>query len=167
VVSGFPLVLDWSGGSAAPRPWLFLEDAKHRVHYVDMGPNFDLSKYEKADQRFDKFLVDDTLLLEWPLKKGAKFCDEEGKNRDDRMYCWFVSGAEKRRLEKINGMPAEELEVYELRYTSNPDDTTMELVPGVGIIRYRYHHHGTVADTELQLVEFHRAEPAGEQGTKP
>jgi hypothetical protein len=45
-----------------------------------------------------------------------------------------------------------------LRYITNPDDTEIELAPGTGIISYQYHHHGTVADTSLTLVEFH-AEP--------
>jgi hypothetical protein len=167
IVTGFPEDLDWSTGSAEPRPWLFLEDSKHQVHYIDMGPNFDLSKYEKGDASFDKFLVDDTLLFQWPLKKGAKFCDEEGKNRDDMMYCWFVSDAKKKKLETVNGAPAREVEVFELRYVSNPDDTTMEFVPNIGMISYRYHHHGTVADTELQLVEFHPADDVEKQGAKP
>jgi len=167
VVTGFPRDLDWSAGKADPKPWLFLEDAKHQVHYVDMGPDFDVSKYEKGNASFEKFLVDDTLLFQWPLKNGAKFCDEEGKNRDDMMYCWFVADVKKKKLQNINGAPANAVDVFELRYVSNPDDTTMELVPGVGMISYRYHHHGTVADTNLQLVEFHPAEGAETQGTKP
>ena len=71
-------------------------------------------------------------------------------------------------MEKLNGVSAEERAVFELRYVSNPDDTSMELAQGIGLISYRYHHHGTVADTELQLVEFHPAsEQANEGGTKP
>jgi len=167
VVTGFPQDLDWSTGKVEPKPWLFLEDTKHQVHYLDMGPDFDLSKYEKGNASFEKFLVDETLLFQWPLKKGAKFCDEEGKNRDDMMYCWFVAEAKKKKLENINGAPANEVDVFELKYTSNPDDTTMELVPGVGMVSYRYHHHGTIADTDLQLVEFHPADDAEGQGTKP
>ena len=83
------------------------------------------------------------------------------------MYCWLVTGAKKKKLENVNGAPAHEVDVFEMRYASNPDDTTMELVPGMGMISYRYHHHGTVADTDLQLVEFHPAEAAETQGTKP
>jgi len=168
VVTGFPADLDWSGGAAQPKQWLFLEDAKHRMHYVDLGPSFDLSGYEKGDQKFDKFLVDDTWLLEWPMKTGAKFCDTENRKREDSMYCWFVAGQEKRKLDTVKGAPVEEQDVYQLRYMTNPDDTSMEWVAGVGLVRYQYHHHGSVADTELQLVEFHpgAARPDG-QGTKP
>ena len=168
VVTGFPADLDWSGGTAQPKQWLILEDAKQRVHYVDLGPGFDLTKYEKGNASFDKFLVDDALLFEWPLKKGAKFCDADSKKRDDNMYCWYVADEEKKKLENVNGVSAEERALFELRYVSNPDDTSMELAQGIGLISYRYHHHGTVADTELQLVEFHPAsEHANEGGTKP
>lgn len=168
VVSGFPADLDWSGGSADPKPWLFLEDEKHQVHYVDLGPDFDLSKYEKGNQDFDKFLVEDTLLLEWPLKKGAKFCNAEDKKREDMMYCWFVAGVGKRKLDTVKGAPAEEQDVFELKYMSNPDDTSMEWVAGIGLVSYQYHHHGSVADTELQLVEFHPASGSTEgPATKP
>jgi len=168
VVTGFPGDLDWSGGTTEPKPWLILEDAKHQVHYVNMGPNFDLAKYEKGNESFDKFLVDDALLFEWPLKVGAKFCDAESKNRDDGMYCWQVTKEERKKLDKVNGVSPQERTVFELRYVTNPDDTSMELAQGIGILRYRYHHHGTVADTELQLVEFHPAgEKANEEGSKP
>jgi hypothetical protein len=169
VVTGFPADLDWSGGEAEPKQWLFLEDAKHGVHYLEMGPDFDLAKYEKGNQSFDKFLVPDALLFEWPLKKGAKFCgDEDQKKREDNMYCWFVTRAEKRKLDNVKGAPAGEQEVFELKYMSNPDDTTMEWVAGIGLVAYQYHHHGSVADTELQLVEFHPVAESGEgSGTKP
>jgi hypothetical protein len=168
VVTGFPADLDWSGGTAEPKQWLFLQDAKHQVHYVNMGPDFDLSKYERGNESFDKFLVGDTLLFEWPLKKSAKFCDAEDKKREDNMYCWIVAGAEKRKLDTVKGAPAGEQEVFALKYMTNPDDTTMEWVAGIGLVSYQYHHHGSVADTELQLVEFHSAEQStGEQRTKP
>ena len=168
VVTGFPADLDWSAGSAQPKQWLILEDAKRQVHYVDLGPGFDLVKYEKGNESFDKFLVEDTLLFEWPLKPGAKFCDAESKKRDDSMYCWYVAREEKRKLSNVNGVSAEERSVFELRNVTNPDDTTMELVAGIGIVSYKYHHHGTVADTELQLVEFHPAsDNANDRGTKP
>jgi hypothetical protein len=168
VIAGFPADLDWSGGAAEPKQWLFLEDEHHRVHYVDLGPTFDLSTYEKGNQSFDKFLVADTLLFEWPLKKGAKFCNVEDKKKEDLMYCWVVAGEDKRKLDTVKGAPAETLDVFELKYVSNPDDTRMELVSGIGLVSYQYHHHGSVADTELQLVEFHpAAESTGEQGTKP
>ena len=36
VVSGFPADLDWSGGTAEPKPWLIVEDEQHRVYYENL-----------------------------------------------------------------------------------------------------------------------------------
>lgn len=168
IVTGFPADLDWSGGTSEPKPWLFIEDSKHRVFYENLGPDYDLSKLTGDDHVFDKFMVDDNIFFQWPLQQGAKFCDAEAKKREDSMYCWFVAEVTTKKLRGVNGATPDNQPVFQLQYLTLPDDTTMELVPGVGLVSYQYHHHGTVADTELQLVEFHPAqEAANVQGSKP
>ncbi len=168
IVNGFPADLDWSAGSTEPKPWLIIEDEKHQVYYENLGPDFDLSKFDSGDAVFDKFLVEDNFFFQWPLHKGAKFCDAVSKKREDNMYCWVVAEEETKKLGAVKGASNEEQTVYHMQYLSLPDDTKMELVPGLGLLSYQYHHHGSVADTSLQLVEFHPA-PAGseEQGSKP
>jgi len=166
VVTGFPADLDWSAGTTEPKPWLILETEKHQVYYLNLGPDFDLAKLNGDDQVFDKFLVVDNLLFEWPLKQDAKFCDDDAKKRDDGMYCWVVARAKKEKLESIKGAPTEEQSVFQMEYRTLPDDTTIELAPGVGLVSYQYHHHGTVADTELLLAEFHPA-PANADAQGP
>ena len=167
VVSGFPADLDWSAGTTEPKPWLILETEKHQIYYENLGPGFDQAKLNGDDHVFDKFMVVDNFLFEWPLKQDAKFCDEEAKKREDGMYCWVVAQSRKRKLDAVRGAPVDEQPVFQMEYRTLPDDTTMELVPGVGLLSYQYHHHGTVADTELQLVEFHPAPASAEvQGPK-
>jgi hypothetical protein len=74
-------------------------------------------------------------------------------------------------LSGIAGLPHEmpqEVDSYSLAYRTLPDDTKIDFVPGVGIVTYEYHHHGTVADTEVKLVEFHRTDerqPNAERAT--
>jgi hypothetical protein len=168
IVTGFPADLDWSAGATEPKPWLILEDEKHKVYYENLGPDFDLSKIEAGDQALDKFLVADNFFFQWPLSNGAKFCDAEAKNREDNVYCWVVAGATMKKLDTVKGAPGEEVAVYRMEYRSLPDDTAMELVPGLGVLSYAYHHHGSVADTELRLVEFHPApESSDVEGPKP
>jgi hypothetical protein len=60
-------------------------------------------------------------------------------------------------LNDIKGLPPRSAEVFLLQYITNPDGTEMEVSPGIGILSYQYHHHGTVAETSLTLVEFHPA----------
>jgi hypothetical protein len=157
VVTGFPADLDWSAGTTEPKPWLILEDEKHQVYYENLSPDFDLSKLNGDEHVFDKFLVEDNLFFQRPLRQGAKFCDEEAKKRDDNMYCWVVAEVAKKKLQSVKGAPVDDQAVFQMQYRTLPDDTTMELVLGVGLLSYEYHHHGSVADTELQLVEFHPA----------
>jgi hypothetical protein len=53
-----------------------------------------------------------------------------------------------------------------LRYATNPDDTEMEVSPGIGVLSYEYHHHGTVANASLTLVEFHSGNEAPRPETR-
>lgn len=165
VISGFPADLDWSGGTTEPKPWLIVEDSEHHVYYENLGPDYDLSRLNGDEHVFDKFLVDDNLFFQWPLHEGAKFCDQEAKKREDGMYCWVVARSVRKKLDAVKGSDAEEQQVFQMEYRTLPDDTTIELLPGIGVVSYEYHHHGTVADTELHLVEFHPApESASAQG---
>jgi hypothetical protein len=168
IVTGFPADLDWAAGASEPKPWLILENENHQIFYENLGPDYDLSKLEGDDHVFDRFMVEDNYFLQWPLHQGAKFCGEEAEKRDDGMYCWVVAAATTKKLEPVKGMPGGDQSVFQLQYRTLPDDTTVEVIPGIGLLSYQYHHHGTVADTELQLVEFHPApESSRVQGTKP
>ena len=89
------------------------------------------------------------------------------------MYCWVVEQSATRKLDSVKGAPAGKQPVFALHFRTLPDDTTAEVVPGLGILSYQYHHHGSVADTELQLVEFHPRQKVHDvpshdvQGPKP
>jgi hypothetical protein len=168
IVRGFPADLDWSAGTTEPKPWLIVETENHQIYYENLGPGFDLSKFDGDDHVFDKFMVDDNFFFQWPLHQGAKFCDDESKKRDDGRYCWVVTGTGTKKMDSVQGAPGNELPVFQLQYRTLSDESTMEVAPGLGLLSYQYHHHGTVADSELQLVEFHTApENCGGQGAQP
>jgi hypothetical protein len=157
ILSGFPRDLDWATGEVAAMPWLLIETKRHEVFLDSLPPDFDYAKVEKDAVPLDKFLSEDNLLFRWPLKKGMKFGDAESVRRDDDHYCWVVATQETKKLSEIKGLPSHSAEVFLLQYITNPDDTEMEIAPGIGILSYQYHHHGTVAETSLTLVEFHPA----------
>jgi len=168
VLSGFPRDLDWATGEVAAMPWLLIETSRHEVFFNSLPPDFNYAKLEKDAASLDKFLSEDNLLFRWPLKQGMKFGDAESLRRDDAQYCWVVATQETKKLADIKGLPARSIEVSTLRFTTNPDDTEMELSHGIGILSYQYHHHGTVAETSLTLVEFHPAQPPpATPGAKP
>ncbi len=155
VLSGFPRDLDWANAEVAPMPWLLIETARHEIYLDSLPPDFDYAKLEQNAAALEKLLSEDNLLFRWPLKKGLKFGDAESLRREDGHYCWVVTGQQEKDLRGIQGLSPHAAEVFVLRYATNPDDTEYELSPGIGILSYQYHHHGTVADTSLTLVEFH------------
>lgn len=55
------------------------------------------------------------------------------------------------------GLTPRRAEVSVLRFVINPEDTAIELVSGIGILSYEDHHHGSTADTSVDLLEFHPA----------
>jgi len=156
VINGFPSDLNWSDGNAKPGDSLLIRSGQDDYYLI--GPDSaqqSIKTLEDSNASLDGLLSDDDLFLRLPLKQGAKFCDPESMARDDGMYCSFVSSVDSVSLKDVKGAPHQTREAYEIRYATNPDDITFRLVPGVGIVSYDYHHHGTVADTELKLVEFH------------
>jgi len=155
ILSGFPRDLDWATGEVAAMPWLLIETKRHEVFLNSLPPDFDYAKLEKDSVSLDKLLAEDNLLFRWPLKKGMKFGDAESVRRDDDHYCWVVTSHETKKLGEIKALPSLSVEVFLLQYITNPDDTEMELSPGIGILSYQYHHHGTVAETSVTLAEFH------------
>jgi hypothetical protein len=164
VLSGFPRDLDWASAEVEPMPWLLIETKRHEIYLDSLPPDFDYAKLQKDAASLDKFLAEDNLLFRWPLKKGQKFGDAESLRREDGEYCWVVMDQQKKNLGDIKGLASQAAEVFLLRYATNPDDTQYEISPGIGFLSYEYHHHGTVADTSLTLVEFH---PADKSATTP
>jgi hypothetical protein len=71
------------------------------------------------------------------------------------MYCWVVGSPHPAALGGVKGVAPGSRVAFEVEFRTNPDDEEFEFVSGVGITRYEYHHHGTIADTELRLAEFH------------
>ncbi|HET6929498.1 MAG TPA: hypothetical protein VFI45_04200 [Candidatus Acidoferrum sp.] len=168
VLSGFPRDLDWATGEVAAMPWLLIETKRHDVFLNSLPPDFDYAKLDKDASALDKLLAEDNLLFRWPLKRGMKFGDAESLRRDDALYCWVVASQETKKIGEIKGLASRPAEVSVLRFTTNPDDTEIELAPGIGILSYHYHHHGTVAETNLSLVEFHPGQPPTDtSGVKP
>ena len=168
VLSGFPRDLDWATGEVSAMPWLLIETKRHEVFLDSLPPDFDYAKLDKDAAALDKLLSEDNLLFRWPLKQGMKFGDAESVRRDDAQYCWVVATQETKKFVEIKGLPARSAEVFLLEYITNPDDTQMEISPGIGILSYQYHHHGTVAETSITLVEFHPAQPPpAAPGAKP
>jgi len=90
--------------------------------------------------------------LVFPLAKGMRWGGDT--DREDNNYCWYVQG---KKLEsvRVEGYPARHpADVWTITYRTNPDHQTMDIEAGLGITRYVYAHHGTVASADVRLVSF-------------
>ncbi len=75
------------------------------------------------------------------------------------MYCWNVGEGKQFEAKSIVGLDiSTELWEYPVINQTMPDVSLIYFVPGVGISRYIYSHHGTVSDVDVQLVEYYSGE---------
>ena len=163
VVSGFPGDLNWSEGDAQPQLSMLIETDDSKF-YLNSEWNTQAVKDQLDNPKYPlrELVETDDWFLQLPLVEGKKFCDEQAMARDDGEYCWVAGPPHPADLHGVKGVAAPGARnAYELRYATNPDDTEIEFVEGIGITSYEYHHHGTVAETDVHLIEFHPAESAG------
>ncbi len=160
VINGFPADLDWSDGSPERKDSLIVQEDENKFYLVNFADAQNaMREVQDPGKSLGEIVSDDDLILDFPLAKGKKFgCDAEAMQREDSEYCWMVDSAHQTSLNDVKGITHERRTAYTLRYVTNPDDTTLDFVLGIGTTAYQYHHHGTEADTELKLVEFHLGE---------
>ncbi len=91
-------------------------------------------------------------LLDLPLLPNKSYGGDT--DREDHWYCWHVTGQERRRLKIRGADPNHARQVFSVAYRTCPDHQIMEWADGVGLLRYTYEHHGTVASADVRLVEF-------------
>lgn len=158
VVSGYPGDLDWSEGDRTALLSLIVETKAGRYYHIaPEQTDSALKRLADPSDKLDGLLSDDDFILEKDLAAGEKYCDAESKARDDNMYCWIVDSIETSEFPGVRGIPQTKLKALNLGFRTNPDDMEIKFAPGIGIMEYAYHHHGTIAETDLRLVEFHRA----------
>jgi hypothetical protein len=157
-IYGYPSDLDWTDGKP---------DTEYRP-LVEFGGRFyllsadtlpaTLKRLNDPADNLAGLLSPDDLILEWPMAQGWRFCDPQGIVRTDQLYCWFVDSVTPTTSYKLPGAKNPYRDEYQLSYKTNPDQVNVSFVPDIGITRYEYHHHGSIADTTLTLSEFHPAE---------
>lgn len=105
-------------------------------------------------------LVDENdIFLETPLVNGSKFCDTVSMTRPDNMYCWNVGEGKPFDASGIKGIDAsEEYWEYPVVNATMPDVSIMAFIPGIGVSRYVYRHHGTVSEVDVHLIEYYSGE---------
>jgi len=156
VVKGMPGDLDWSEGDTTPSLSIVIRTQNGKFYLIeDDEAKSLLSQLDNPRYSWQQVPIDDDWFLQLPLAKGKKFCGAEGMQRTDDHYCWVAGPPRAALLADVKGVSPGKRIAYRVEYFTNPDDDEFDFVPGIGMVSYEYHHHGTTADTELHLVEFH------------
>jgi hypothetical protein len=99
-------------------------------------------------------------LLVCPLMVGRRWASIAVGDRDDGWYAWHV--------ESVTNAPsgikalgaAARSEAFTVAYRTCPSHELMVVVPGVGVTRYEFEHHGTPGEERVNLLEFRPARDA-------
>jgi hypothetical protein len=143
-IRGAPGDLIWADGNFVARESIWVQ-ARGGLYHLELGDgeSIDLGDENALRAR----LTEDALLLVWPLTPGRVYgCDTPNRSP---IGCWSVEGVREIAHAKS----------HLLIYRTNAGPTTMTFVPGLGITRFEYHHHGTAYDLELRLQKLSTREP--------
>ena len=124
---------------------------------IDGSGNFEIySKYcdemvrvqRTITKRAEKLAdTDNGLKYGFPLRVGLEW-DKFDNSRTDHMYCYYVE-----KIEDITVPAGTFKNCFKIVYETCPDDEAEWYCPGVGIVKYEYHHHGTITNERHELKE--------------
>ncbi len=113
-------------------------------------------KIKDTKESLHELVDSESLFLDAPLIDRKIFGDFAQSTTG--RYCWVVEG-ESAYTDKVKGAPSlKDGRVFTMTYRTSPDFQSVAYVPGLGIVHYRYHHNGTPAECDMQLIEFHKGE---------
>ncbi|MCX6284181.1 MAG: hypothetical protein NTW31_08110 [Bacteroidetes bacterium] len=155
VMNGFPSDVlggqDWEASD-----WGLLVAGNGQYYYKVNGARIDSIKESLSDgESIRASLVGDTdLLMEALYDTGQIFGEAAQLTRADGNYYWKVLEKSAYEPSSIRGLNIHgPFDRYTLNYKTIADDITMDVVPGIGIVRYRYNHNGTPGELDLKLIE--------------
>ncbi len=151
IVRGHPADLAWyEPGKTKPSVCLIVRSPRGR--YFRIAP-FDAVKDAgllKSPKLLADRCLDETLFAFPGMRQGATWgADATAAPRTDGFHRWNIEAETPART--AGGAP---VTVYTLAYRTNPDHQLAEFAPGIGLVRWQYVHHGTVAECDMRLVKF-------------
>jgi len=153
IVRGFPGELAWYEPGQPPGFCVLLQVSNrlYRLKTEGEKPARALARQLTKKPRVLPGGVEE--LLAFPLTVGHK-CGR-GEPRTDTWYCWCVERV-RNQAPAVAGLADKgKMPTYRLAYRTCPDHQLLDIVPGLGIVRFVYNHHGTVASSDVHLISFH------------
>lgn len=144
IVDGLPMDLAWYQPGTESSMYVIIQTSKGLfIQQSFPDPTRDLQTIKPSS---------DDQYIGFPIKVGT--CAQRKNLRPDGSYCWFVSA--------VNTVANKK--VWTIEYHSLPDYSCLTIEPGVGITSYAYHHNGTVAEVNVNLVRAGRKPNESAQG---
>jgi hypothetical protein len=151
---GHPSDLAFYEEGKQPGEYAILQVGPNRFYKVDVQR---LLRLKDKDDFLGGLVKEEELVFDFPLMDHKKFCRSDSITRRDYQYCWFVDDEQPFRR-SIPGVPqSSSMSEVSLRFVTNPDEVHILFVPGLGITRYEYQHHGSPSAVEAELIEYHKA----------
>jgi hypothetical protein len=149
---GHPSDLAWYEEGREPSVYAIVQVGVDRFYKTSIDA---LERIRDEGDSLGALIHEGELFLELPLFTGKRFCEAEYISRLDGWYCWVVGPMEEVTLEGVVGASSlGTVSAYSVRSFTLPDHVIVEFVPGVGITRYEYVHHGTVSEVDVRLIEY-------------
>jgi len=92
--------------------------------------------------------IDNGLKYGFPLKVGMEWDSESDFKRDDHMYCKYVE-----KIEDVTVQAGTFRNCFKIVHKTLPDEDAEWYCPGVGIVKYEYHHNGTITNETYELKQ--------------
>ncbi len=157
---GFPLELTWADDKTQPGDLLMVQIGTdyYRITGENIPTFFEKLKTAGADwSTCYQELEQAELFLPVPLVADKRFGGTPGNLISGR-YCKLVEASSPFDLAGVKGAPKiEGARSFDISSLSNPENSDIGFVPGLGITSYYYHHHGTAMDVSVHLIEFGHA----------
>jgi hypothetical protein len=160
LVKGYPADLAHFEEGKAPGDYLIVRVRPGKYYLVrQLRTEETLRRLRDQNDLLAGLVREDEIILDAPLAPGKIYGEADLITRQDKMYSWIVEEARPAELRGIKGIaPAGRKMEYEITHRTLPGHRIVDFVPGIGITRYVYGHHGTVSETDVKLVEFRRGE---------
>ncbi|MAT39230.1 MAG: hypothetical protein CL946_06470 [Ectothiorhodospiraceae bacterium] len=149
LLTGYPLDLAWWEPGRTPRT---------RTLICVNGKDFfltDSTAYSRVRDNTESLIdlvKESELFLRLPLVKYRAFGETSQITRTDGMYVWWVEDHDTDAPWLLNGERRTFDALYTITMRTLPSYLSYQFVPGVGIVRFRYHHNGSVSDVDVSLT---------------
>jgi len=145
VLKGHPQDVAWYEDGTKRGDYLILAIGDDLYYFIEgMRVNEVLYRLKDEDDILSDLVFDDELFFRVPVPD----------NNDPQDLPFAGTVLQQTEAGRVAAALAMDDQAYRVTFDSLPDHTRIDLVPGVGITRFIYQHHGLVSEADMELVEY-------------